>query len=92
MSWWPWRHRVEGPDVGDGIGDGLHPPEGIELCDDAGRWWPVQAVYVYTDPRGVQVFQVVDAPQETVLVAARAATLPGMTAIQIPGMVVREEE
>ena len=84
MSWWPWRRRVPGD---DGIGDGLHPPGGIELRDDAGQWWPVQAVYSHTDDRGLQVYDVVDAP-DTVVVEARADTLPGMTALRVPGYTI----
>lgn len=82
LSWWPWRHRVELPD--DGLGDGLHPPVGVELCDDVGRWWPVQTVYAGTDAQGLQVFDVVDLPADTVFVTWRVATLPGMTAIRVP--------
>ena len=69
---------------GDPLGDGLHPPTGVEVRDEGGAWHPVQTVYDHTDAQGLQVYDVVDLPPEAVVVNVRVATLPGMTAIRVP--------
>jgi hypothetical protein len=62
--------------------DSLHPPENVRVVDSDGVEYPVQTVYVETDRDGIQVFEVVDAPDRQ-LVRILADVLPGLTEIRL---------
>jgi hypothetical protein len=67
----------------DRLRDGLHPPVNVRVVDSDGVEYPVQTVYVGTDPDGTQQYEVIDAPDRQ-LVRILADTLPGHTAIRVP--------